>query len=153
VGDEASARQSIAQVEGVSRQRQVALVVEDNAHAAELISMQLNSEGFQVLHAASGRAALDMLKSELPSLILLDILLPDMDGWDLLAQLKLAESELAAVPVVIVSIVADAARGLLLGAAKVLQKPYRREDLVTAIKDLGFGCRLPLTGGKEQVPT
>jgi CheY-like chemotaxis protein len=148
-----AAPQAAAKIESASRDRQVALIVEDNAHAAELISMQLNSEGFQILHAASGRAALDMLESELPNLILLDILLPDMDGWDLLTHIKRAESELASVPVVIVSIVADAARGLLLGAAKVLQKPYRREDLLSAIKELGLGCRLPVAGGKEQVST
>jgi DNA-binding response OmpR family regulator len=114
--------------------------------------MQMSSEGFQIMHAATARAALEMLDRLTPSVIMLDILLPDMDGWDLLARLKRADSGLAGVPVVIVSIEADAARGNVLGAAKVLQKPYRREELLAALHELGMARNLPVPRETEGQP-
>ena len=71
-------------------------------------------------------------------MIVLDVLLPDMDGWDLLARLKHAQSSVAGVPVVVVSIVADAAKGIALGAAAVLQKPFSRDEMAVALQDAGF---------------
>lgn len=118
-----------------------ALVIEDNQHAAELISLQLKSAGFQIMHATSATQALDILASGLPMLIVLDILLPDMDGWEFLAQIKRSEGPLAQVPIVIVSIAADRVRGYSLGAAKVLQKPVSRGELLETLDELGLNGR------------
>ena len=115
-----------------------ALLIEDNRHAAELISLQLKAAGFKIAHAATARQALDFLSATLPTLIILDILLPDMDGWDFLAQIKRSGAPLAQVPVVIASIVADGSRGKSLGAAKVLQKPVTREELLATLAELGL---------------
>jgi PAS domain S-box-containing protein len=114
-----------------------ALIVEDDERAAELIRLQLEAQGFKVLHAASAETAL-VLASEHPlSLITLDVMLPNMDGWELLGRLK-AAPELAAIPVVVISIVADRTKGLALGAAAIMQKPLSRHDLYGSLVELGL---------------
>lgn len=116
----------------------VALVIEDNDHAAELIRLQLEPEGFRVARVPTAHAALAWIAEGIPELVILDLLLPDMDGWDLLVQLKHPDCPAARVPVVIVSIVADAQRGIALGAAAVLRKPYARDEMLQALADAGF---------------
>jgi CheY-like chemotaxis protein len=119
-----------------------ALVVEDDYPSAELIRVQLEAEGFEVLHAASGEAALVLAEQQPLSLITLDIMLPGMDGWELLRRLKQLPT-VGAVPVVIVSIMADQATGVALGAAAVVQKPATRQELCDALVQLGLFPRLP----------
>ncbi len=114
-----------------------ALMVEDDVKAAALIRFQLEAGGFRVLHAASAEAALVLAVQQPLSLITLDILLPDMSGWEFLRRLKLAPA-LAGIPVAIVSIVADRAKGLALGAAVVMQKPISRQELYGSLVDLGL---------------
>jgi CheY-like chemotaxis protein len=118
--------------------RPLALLIEDNDHAAELMRVQLEPEGFEIVRAASARQALEALGTRLPAVIILDLLLPDMDGWDLLALLKLPGATSARIPVVIVSIVADARKGFSLGASAVLQKPVSRDELLGALDDAGM---------------
>lgn len=118
--------------------RRLALVIEDNERAAELIRRQLEPEGFEIVLAANAKEGLEWLAKREPAVILLDILLPDMDGWDLLARLKQAGSPAAHIPVVIVSIIADACKGFFLGASAVLQKPVAREELLESLQKLGL---------------
>jgi signal transduction histidine kinase/DNA-binding response OmpR family regulator len=121
----------------------VALVVDDDARAAELIRVQLETEGFHVLHAASGEEALMLAVQHPPSLITLDMLLPGMDGWEFLSRLR-EVPDLQRIPVVIISIVADGSKGFALGAAAVMQKPISRQELYEALVDLGL---FPVTSG------
>ena len=121
-----------------------ALVVEDDDKSAELIRVQLEAEGFTVLHAASAEAALVLAAQQPLSLITLDIMLPDMDGWEFLRRVKQLPA-LARIPVVIVSIVADRSRGFALGAAAVMQKPISRQELYDALVDLDL---FPVRDGK-----
>jgi PAS domain S-box-containing protein len=114
-----------------------ALVVEDDLKSAELIRAQLEGEGFTVVHALNAEEGLVLARQQPLSLITLDIMLPDMDGWEFLALLK-DTTELRRIPVVIVSIAADAAKGFSLGAAAVMQKPVSRQQLVDALADLGM---------------
>jgi len=118
--------------------RPVALVIEDNDRAAELVRLQLEPEGLEVVRAATAREGLGLLAQREPAVIILDIMLPDMDGWELLARIKQPGSRSARIPVVIASIVADAQKGFSLGASAVLQKPVSHDDLVTALEDLGL---------------
>ena len=115
----------------------IALVVEDDLVAAELMRVQLEAEGFEVLHAASAEAALVVANQRPVSMITLDILLPNMDGWEFLGRLR-ALPPLAHVPVVIVSRGAERSKGFALGAAAVLQKPISRQELHTTLIDLGL---------------
>ncbi|EER62418.1 histidine kinase [Acidovorax delafieldii 2AN] len=118
--------------------RQLALLIEDNERAAELIRLQLEPEGFEIMRASNAKEGLELLAKRKPAVILLDILLPDMDGWDLLARLKQPDSSAVHIPVVIVSIVADARNGFFLGASAVLQKPVARNELIKSLQNLGL---------------
>ena len=123
----------------------VALVVEDDYKSAHLIRVQLEAEGFKVVHAASAEAAFVLATQQPLALITLDIMLPNMDGWEFLSRLKKMPT-LKHIPVVIISIVADPTKGFALGAASVMQKPISRQDLFESLTRLGL---LPLPQGKE----
>ncbi len=122
-----------------------ALVVEGDHKSFDLVRVQLEAEGFRVLHAVSAERGLALAAVQPLSLITLDIMLPDMDGWELLGRLK-EIPVLARVPIVIISIVADRNKGFSLGAAAVMQKPISRQELHESLTDLGL---FPLTEGKQ----
>jgi PAS domain S-box-containing protein len=122
-----------------------ALVVEDDFKSADLIRVQLEAEGFKVLHAASAEAALAIAVQQPLALITLDILLPHMDGWEFLSCLK-QMPELRRVPVVIISILADRNKGFSFGAAAVMQKPISRQELYESLVDLGL---FPVSRGRS----
>jgi len=124
----------VPRVEASSGPR-TALVVEDDIKSADLIRVQLEAEGFRVLHAASSEAALVLAMQQPLSLITLDILLPDMDGWEFLGRIKQVPA-LNRIPVVIISIVADRNRGFALGASAVMQKPISRQELYESLVEL-----------------
>jgi PAS domain S-box-containing protein len=113
----------------------IALVVEDDFKSADLIRVHLEAEGFNVLHAPTGEAALVLAEKHVLSLITLDLMLPKMDGWELLGRLKQIPA-LKHIPIVIVSIVADRNKGFALGAAAVMQKPISRQELYDSLTDL-----------------
>jgi CheY-like chemotaxis protein len=113
------------------------LLVEDDFKCAELIRVQLEAEGFKVLHAASAEAALALAVQQPVALITLDIMLPNMDGWEFLSRLK-QMPDLRCIPVVIISIVADRNKGFALGAAAVIQKPITRQELYESLVELGL---------------
>jgi PAS domain S-box-containing protein len=121
-----------------------ALVVEDDFKAAELIRLQLEAEGFTVLHAASAEAAMALAIQQPLSLITLDIMLPNMDGWELLERIKRVPA-LTRIPVVIISIVADKNKGFALGAAAIMQKPISRQELYETLVDIGL---FPVSSGR-----
>jgi PAS domain S-box-containing protein len=122
----------------------LALVVEGDFKSAGLIRVQLEAEGFAVLHAASAEAGLMLAVQQPLALITLDIMLPNMDGWEFLARIKKVPG-LRRVPVVIISIAANRTRGFALGAAAVMQKPISRQELSEALSDLGV---FPLSPGQ-----
>jgi PAS domain S-box-containing protein len=115
----------------------IALVVEDDYKSADLIRLHLEAEGFTVVHAASAEAALVLVVQQQVSLIILDIMLPHMDGWEFLSRLKQVP-DLRRIPVVITSIVADRNRGFALGASAVMQKPISRQELYQSLTELGL---------------
>ena len=115
----------------------IALVVEDEDQAAEIIRLQLEAENLKVLRAATAEAALELLQQATPALITLDLLLPGMDGWEFLARIK-QMPVLMHVPVVIVSIVADQHKGVAFGASAVLQKPIGSNELHNALSGIGL---------------
>lgn len=119
------------------QKRPLALVVEDSDDAAALMQAQLEGEGFVVRRVASAEGALALVDELTPDLITLDILLPGMDGWEFLARLRLT-ARWEAVPVVVVSVVADQGKGFSLGAALVLQKPIGRDALIKGLDRLGL---------------
>lgn len=109
------------------------LVVEDNPQAAKLLSLYLTQAGYQVLFAQSGREALMLAAQCQPMAITLDLLLPDMDGWQVLSELK-SMPRTRSIPVVIVSVLDRQLLGFRLGAADYLVKPVDRMELLHALR-------------------
>jgi PAS domain S-box-containing protein len=109
------------------------LLVDDDADSRILLTNLTEDCGFRVITADSGEQALRRAREVRPDLILLDLMMPEMDGWQVLTTLK-ADPQLQNIPVVVTSIVARENRGTLLGAVDVLQKPVVREDLMRVLK-------------------
>jgi len=113
------------------------LVVEDDPRAVNLMRAQLEGNGYRVEVARSAEEGLARAGELLPAAVVLDIILPGRDGWDLLSELK-QQRETSHIPVVIVSITAEARRGFALGAAQVLSKPVEKDDLLAALAAVGL---------------
>jgi DNA-binding response OmpR family regulator len=112
------------------------LVVEDNPQAAKLLLLSLTQAGYEVLVAANGSMAMELANRCHPKAITLDILLPDRDGWEVLAELK-ASPRTRDIPVVIVSVLDQQTLGFRLGASDYLVKPVERNALLHALKRCG----------------
>jgi signal transduction histidine kinase/DNA-binding response OmpR family regulator len=112
------------------------LLVEDDQRSSELVSVVLADQGFRVLTAPTGEDALEVLDRDVPSAVVLDIRLPGIDGWEVLARVK-GEPALAHVPVIVVSILDEQGHGYALGADDYLVKPVPREQLVESLRRLG----------------
>ncbi len=112
------------------------LLVDDDRASLDLNSAYLDGSPTRVLRAKDGVEALEMARKELPAAVVLEIGLPLLDGWQVLAELK-ADPTTAAIPVVIATAVDDRSRGLGLGADVYLRKPIRREELIDALKQVG----------------
>jgi CheY-like chemotaxis protein len=98
------------------------LVIDDDADARELIRRFLVREGFQVILAGDGATGLALARRQRPDLITLDVMMPGMDGWAVLASLK-AEPELALIPVVMMTMLDNRELGVAMGATDCLTKP------------------------------
>ena len=113
------------------------IYVEDDPEMIDLVIMILNRRGYQVKGAHGGRQGLDILQDLRPDIILLDLMMPDLDGWDVYHQIK-AMDEISNTPVIIITAKAQAIdRVLGLHIAKVddyISKPFRPQELVDSIE-------------------
>ena len=105
------------------------LVIDDEAEARELLTRSLSGKGYRVVAAGGGEEGLVLARRLRPSAITLDVLMPGLDGWDVLAALK-ADPELVTIPVIICSILDEANHGFALGAGDYLIKPIDRGRLL-----------------------
>jgi CheY-like chemotaxis protein len=96
------------------------------------LQRELAGAGYEVLHAAGGREGLKLAKQTRPDVITLDIIMPDLDGWSVLKELK-ADPELCEIPVVLATIMRDRDLGFALGAADYITKPLDREAVVRVV--------------------
>jgi len=110
------------------------LVVDDEQNIADLVATALRYEGFEVAMAANGRAALDAARKLTPALIVLDVMLPDIDGFTVQQRLR---GDGRQVPVLFLTArdrVEDKVRGLTLGGDDYLTKPFSIEELVARVR-------------------
>jgi len=112
------------------------LVVDDEPEVVTLIAGFLSAQGYNVITALSGREALELAKSHHPYAITLDIIMPDMDGWEVLERLK-KDPDTATIPVIVVSVTDDRQTGFALGAVGYITKPVNRDVLIGEIKKIG----------------
>jgi len=108
------------------------VVVEDDRRSFDLLRVYLEAAGARVVSARDGEEGLDTVRRLSPAGVILDILLPGIDGWDVLARLK-ADPDTAAIPVIVVSMLDERGRGFALGAAEYLVKPVGKEQLLAAL--------------------
>jgi signal transduction histidine kinase/CheY-like chemotaxis protein len=120
-----------AQPEGTQR-RDIVLVVDDDAAVLDLMQRILLKEGFRPVLADDPRKAIALSRAVKPSAVILDVLMPEMNGWEVLRALK-ADAELETVPVVMLTIVDDRRTGLALGAVEHLVKPIDRDVLMRTL--------------------
>ncbi len=111
--------------------------IEDDPEMIDLVGMILGRRGFQINGASGGRKGLDQIIAEPPDLILLDLMMPDMDGWDVYQQLKSNETT-KNIPVIVITAKAQAIdRVLGLHIAKVddyITKPFRPQELLDSVE-------------------
>ncbi len=120
---------------------QTILIVEDNKDMLSVLAMQLRRGGYTILEARDGVEALDQLKDHQPDLLLLDLMIPGLSGFEVLERIK-TEAELPKVPVIILSALAEPdviKRCMDLGAHDYVTKPHTPDDLLNRISSvLGF---------------
>jgi len=113
--------------------------IEDDQEMIDLVSMILSRRGFEVKGVQGGQAGLDYIKVNKPDLILLDLMMPDVDGWDIFQQIKLDE-DIRQTPVIIITAKAQAIdRVLGLQIAKAndyICKPFRPNQLLESVDRL-----------------
>ena len=113
------------------------LVTDDDEDLRLLCEMFLHLGGFDVAHAANGREAVEVARSRAIDLVLLDLMMPVMDGWECLAALK-ADPQLARVPVFIITgknQLSDQERAFAMGAEAFIAKPFQGPALVARIRE------------------
>jgi two-component system alkaline phosphatase synthesis response regulator PhoP len=109
------------------------LVVDDEGHIVELATLYLQNEGYRVISAATGAEALQQVEREQPSLVVLDLMLPEVDGWDVCRQIR-AKGALPIIMLTARSDDVDKIVGLELGADDYLTKPFNPRELVARVK-------------------
>jgi signal transduction histidine kinase/CheY-like chemotaxis protein len=111
------------------------LIIDDDATVREVMARFLEREGFDVVTAADGLEGLARAREHRPAAITLDIMMPGIDGWTVLAALK-GDPRLAEIPVVLVTIVDEKQRGYAFGAVEYIVKPVDRERLAAVLRTL-----------------
>jgi PAS domain S-box-containing protein len=117
------------------------LVVDDNPNARDLLDRTLRKEGYRTALASSGVEALEMARKLQPAAITLDVMLPGMDGWAVLGQLK-ADPVTCDIPVIMVTVLEDRNLAYSLGASDYLTKPIDRDRLAAVLRKHHCG-RIP----------
>ncbi|HVP21660.1 MAG TPA: response regulator transcription factor [Anaerolineaceae bacterium] len=109
------------------------LVVDDEERMARFIRLNLETDGFQVVEAFRGMQAIQVLRDSLPDLVILDVMMPDMDGFEVLKMIR----EISSVPVIMLTAKGeedDRVHGLELGADDYVTKPFSPRELVSRVR-------------------
>lgn len=118
-------------------QKAKVLIVDDEPNNVDFIEQALEDTGYQLITATNGQEALDKIHSEQPDLVLLDLMMPVLDGFSVLAQVK-ADQTLRDIPIIIISSEQDSksvVKGIKQGAEDYLTKPVNVNLLVNKVKD------------------
>jgi DNA-binding response OmpR family regulator len=132
------------------RSPRTALVVDDEQRIAEAVAMNLELEGFLVLTASSGEEALQKVTEELPDVIILDVMMPEMDGFETLKRIR----EVATTPVIMLTVrgdEGDRVRGLDLGADDYMTKPFSPKELVSRVRAVLRRTEMPSPVPKTEI--
>jgi two-component system KDP operon response regulator KdpE len=126
----------------ISPSEKLILAVDDESRMVRFVRMNLELEGFQVTEAGTGMEALEKVRDELPDLVLLDVMMPEMDGFETLERLR----EISTVPVIMLTVKGDEEdriRGLELGADDYVTKPFSPRELASRIRAVLRRAEMP----------
>ncbi len=126
------------------------LVVDDEAKFIDLIRLNLELEGFRVVEAVNGYEALERLKEDLPDLVILDVMMPQLDGFETLKRIR----EVSTVPVIMLTVrqeEGDRIRGLDLGADDYITKPFSPRELLSRVRALLRRSFMPSPARKTKI--
>lgn len=132
------------------QQRKTILVVDDEPRMVEAVSLNLELEGFDVISASNGYEALQKLTEQIPDLVILDGMMPEMDGFQTLKETR----EISTVPVIMLTVLGeevDKIRGLELGADDYMTKPFSPKELVTRVKAMLRRAEMPAPTPKTEI--
>ncbi|MCX7682103.1 MAG: response regulator transcription factor [Anaerolineae bacterium] len=127
--------------------RELILVVDDEPRMTRFIRMNLELEGYQVIEAHNGLEALEKARTSLPDLVVLDVMMPELDGFETLEMLR----EVSNVPVIMLTVRADEedkVRGLELGADDYITKPFGAREFVSRVKAVLRRTQSPVASGE-----
>jgi CheY-like chemotaxis protein len=115
--------------------KQTILVVDDEKHIRDLLRQELSDSGYTVKEAVNGKDAIEIIRKEIPDLVILDVMMPEMNGFDVAAILK-NDPLTMDIPILILSIVQDKDRGTRLGVDRYLTKPIDTDKLFKEVGSL-----------------
>jgi two-component system OmpR family response regulator len=124
-------------VSDTTKPKPFVLAVDDEEHITELVAMALGFNGFDVDRAATGREALAAVDRRRPDLIVLDVMLPDLDGFEVARRLRQSEGAGTRVPIIFLTArdaTSDKVEGLRLGSDDYVTKPFSMEELIERVK-------------------
>jgi two-component system OmpR family response regulator len=113
------------------------LAVDDEQHIRELVRLGLSTQGFSVTEAATGRAALERIEAERPDLVVLDVQLPDLDGFEVARRLRAAAGPHRDIPIIFLTArdaLEDRLEGLRIGTDDYVTKPFSIEELAERVR-------------------
>jgi len=117
-----------------SARSKAVLVLDDNEDLAHFYRLCLNGTDYRMVHLSEGRRVYETISEHEPRIIVLDLMLPDVDGWELLAQLHEHPAS-RGIPIIVCSVVHEEELALALGAAACVNKPVRRQQLLAALDE------------------
>jgi DNA-binding response OmpR family regulator len=126
------------------------LVVDDEPRLVDVVRINLEIDGYRVIAAGNGLEALERLKEDLPDLVVLDVMMPEMDGFETLRRIR----EVSSVPVLMLTVrseESDRIRGLEIGADDYLTKPFSPRELQSRIKALLRRAFMPAPARKTRI--
>lgn len=109
------------------------LIADDDAHIAELIKLYFEKDGFDTVTANNGKKAIELFKSEAPSIVILDVMMPEMDGWQVCREIRRVSN----IPIIMLTAKGetfDKVLGLELGADDYMVKPFEPKELIARVK-------------------
>ncbi len=132
------------------QQDKTILVVDDEPRIIEAVGMNLDLEGYQVSGASNGCEALQKLTEDLPDLVILDVMMPEMDGFETLREIR----QVSTVPVIMLTVRGeeiDKVKGLDLGADDYITKPFSPKELVSRVRAVLRRVEMPSPAPKTQI--
>ena len=108
------------------------LIVDDDEHIVELIKLYMDKEGFDTVTANNGKKAVELFKSEAPAIVILDVMMPEMDGWQVCREIRRVSN----IPIIMLTAKGetfDKVLGLELGADDYMVKPFEPKELLARV--------------------